>query len=75
MEPIGLQKRTLNDFCLPTLVDVGDAQTTVQSASAGEEHSLVLSDKGKVYAMGDNSNGALGLGSRGKKTPYSSRLP
>ena len=54
---------------LPIQIDVGDAQTTVQSASAGEEHSLVLSDKGEVYAMGDNSNGALGLGRRGTKTP------
>ena len=60
---------------LPTLVDVGDAQTTVQSASAGEEHSLVLTDKGKVYAMGDNSNGALGLGSRGTKTPIFEPTP
>ena len=60
---------------LPIQIDVGDAQTTVQSASAGEEHSLVLSDKGKVYAMGDNSNGALGLGSRGTKTPIFEPTP
>ena len=48
---------------LPIQIGVGDAQTSVQSASAGEEHSLVLTDNGEVYAMGDNSNGALGLGS------------
>ena len=60
---------------LPIQIDVGNAQTTVQSASAGEEHSLVLTDKGKVYAMGDNSNGALGLGSRGGKVPIFEPTP
>lgn len=53
---------------LPILIDVGDDQTTVQSVSAGEYHSLVLSDNGEVYAMGHNSNGVLGLGSRVKET-------
>ena len=54
---------------LPIQIDVGNAQTTVQSASAGEEHSLVLTDNGEVYAMGDNRNGVLGLGSRAPMTP------
>ena len=74
---VGLGHGRIPGSDLPIRIDVGpDAQTTVQSASAGEEHSLVLTDKGKVYAMGDNSTGALGLGNRGSKVrPYSSRLP
>ena len=65
---LGLGPEVDSDHTLPILIDVGDDQTTVQSASAGEYHSLVLTDKGEVYAMGHNSNGVLGLGSRCKET-------
>ena len=70
----GSRPRKRHPTDLPIQIDVGNAQTTVQSASAGEEHSLVLTDKGEVYAMGHNSNGASAWEAGAAETSYSSRL-
>jgi len=41
---------------------IADFSHSSKQVAAGTDHSLVLTQEGKVYAAGNNSNGNLGLG-------------
>lgn len=46
---------------MPNYIEV-DGGKDVQEVALGESHALVLTTDGCVYALGDNHNGQLGLG-------------
>lgn len=41
-----------------------DLYSKIEKISAGESHTLLLTENGKIYAAGSNSTGQLGIGSR-----------
>lgn len=47
----------------PVAVDLSGVDGKVVSISAGDYHTLLLTDKGKAYAFGDNRYGQLGFNS------------
>ncbi|XP_074654157.1 protein RCC2-like [Tubulanus polymorphus] len=51
----------------PTLLSSMESVKFV-SAACGRNHTLLLTDTGEVYAMGDNKNGQLGIGSNSVET-------
>ena len=50
------------DMFSPKLVEGPLAGVPVRCAAAGEDHSIVLTNAGEVYAFGSNAHGKLGLG-------------
>ena len=57
---------------LPKLVDasiLSERKVKVIAIAAGEDHSLALSENGRVFAWGSDKHGQLGLGSRRATTP------
>jgi len=50
----------LESIAAPTLVCL-PVKVKIMKAAAGRDHSLLLSDRGQVFAMGSNDRGQLGL--------------
>lgn len=58
---------------IPTIIPKLNGINIIQAA-CGRHHSLFLSDKGQVYACGDNSKGQCGAGSTTKAPITSPKL-
>lgn len=56
--------------CVPTLLNFPTVKTPVQvkMVTAGARHSLLITDAGRLYSMGDNTHGQLGVDSKGTLT-------
>lgn len=67
----GLKDCTRKD--VPTLVE-GLQDHTFVSAGAGRNHSLFLSDRGVVYACGENKMGQCGVNSISPNIPLATRI-
>ena len=68
---MGLGDSTRRDS--PTLVD-GLKDVAIVDAACGRNHTVFLSDRGVVYAAGDNKMGQLGLGMQSNSVPSPTKV-
>lgn len=51
------------------------SQVPIKQVACGARHSILLSDTGKLFAMGDNGYGQLGVEAEGRRTTSSTDVP
>jgi alpha-tubulin suppressor-like RCC1 family protein len=76
MKPPGSQSRhtAFTDLGpIPSYVEV-DGEKDVQDFAIGEAHAIALTTDGCVYAIGDNTNGQIGLGESEKESALWSKI-
>ena len=59
----------------PVMVDLSGVDGQVVAIDAGDTHTLLLTDNGKVYGFGDNSYGQLGFASEVENVTLPTPLP